>query len=116
MLGELLAGVVLGNIAVPMLDGLKADAAIDTLSRLGVILLLFQVGLESTIGQMMRVGLSSLLVATLGVIGPFALGWGVGAWLLPDASCLCSRVPWRNAVGDKRRHHRACAQGSRADR
>jgi Kef-type K+ transport system membrane component KefB len=86
VLGELLAGVVLGNLAIPMLDGLKADPAIDSLSRLGVILLLFQVGLESTIGQMMRVGLSSLLVATLGVIGPFALGWGVGAWLLPDAS------------------------------
>jgi Kef-type K+ transport system membrane component KefB len=32
------------------------------------------------------VGLSSLLVATLGVIGPFVLGWGVGAWLLPDES------------------------------
>jgi Kef-type K+ transport system membrane component KefB len=34
----------------------------------------------------MQVGVSSLLVATIGVIGPFALGWGVGAWLLPDAS------------------------------
>ena len=85
VLGELLGGVVLGNLAIPMLDGLKTDQSIDSLARLGVILLLFQVGLESTIGQMMRVGLSSLLVATLGVIGPFALGWGVGAWLLPDA-------------------------------
>jgi hypothetical protein len=51
-----------------------------------VILLLFQVGLESTVGQMVRVGLSSLIVATLGVVGPFVLGWGVGAWLVPSAS------------------------------
>lgn len=88
VLGELAAGVVLGNLAlvgVHRLDSLPGDPAVDMLSRLGVILLLFQVGLDSTVGQMMRVGLSSFLVATLGVIGPFVLGWGVGAWLLPDA-------------------------------
>jgi Kef-type K+ transport system membrane component KefB len=34
---------------------------------------------------MMRVGASSLLVATLGVVAPFALGWLVGAWFLPQA-------------------------------
>jgi heme A synthase len=33
---------------------------------------------------MFKVGLPSLLVALLGVIAPFALGWGVSAWLLPD--------------------------------
>jgi Kef-type K+ transport system membrane component KefB len=89
VLGELVIGVVLGNLTLAGfsgLDYLKTDAAIDILSRLGVVLLLFQVGLESTVAQMLRVGLSSLLVATLGVIGPFVLGWGVGAWLLPGAS------------------------------
>ena len=85
VLGELLAGVVLGNLGLSFLDGLKGDPAIDTLSRLGVVILLFQVGLESTVAQMMRVGLSSLLVATLGVVGPVILGWAVGAWLVPDA-------------------------------
>lgn len=88
VLGELLAGVLLGNlmlIGVPALEYLKSDPAVDVLSRLGVILLLFQVGLEATVAQMMKVGLSSLLVASLGVIGPFVLGWGVGAWLLPAA-------------------------------
>jgi Kef-type K+ transport system membrane component KefB len=86
VLGELLAGVLLGNLAIPFLDGLKSNPSIDMLSSLGVIFLLFQVGLESTVGQMMRVGLSSLLVGTLGVVGPFLLGWGVGAWLLPAES------------------------------
>ena len=35
---------------------------------------------------MLKVGLTSLLVAVLGVVLPFAFGWGVGAWLLPEAS------------------------------
>ena len=89
VLGELAAGVVLGNLTLigfSGLDYLKTDAAIAMLSSLGVIILLFQVGLESTVAQMMKVGLSSFVVATIGVIGPFVLGWGVGAWLLPEAS------------------------------
>jgi Kef-type K+ transport system membrane component KefB len=56
------------------------------LSRLGVILLLFEVGLESTVGQMLQVGWSSLLVAVIGVVFPFALGWGISVWLLPHES------------------------------
>jgi Kef-type K+ transport system membrane component KefB len=87
VLGELVAGVVLGNLALAGFDGLepiKADPFVDMLARLGVLILLFEVGLESTVGQMMRVGPSSLLVALLGVAAPFALGWGVGAWLLPE--------------------------------
>jgi Kef-type K+ transport system membrane component KefB len=88
VLGELAAGVVLGNLTLTGfhgLDYLRSDVSVDTLSRLGVILLLFQVGLESTVAQMMKVGFSSFMVATLGVIGPFVLGWGVAAWLLPGA-------------------------------
>jgi len=88
VLGELAAGVLLGNLALAgftQFDYLKSDANVDMLARLGVILLLFQVGLESTVAQMAKVGLSSFLVATFGVIGPFILGWGVGAWLVPDA-------------------------------
>ena len=89
VLGELVCGVVLGNLHLAgfgALDGLKTDPMVDMVARLGVIILLFAVGLESTVGQMLAVGLSSLLVATVGVIVPFALGWGVGALLLPEAS------------------------------
>ena len=87
--GTMLVGVVLGNLGLlgfHPLEYLKDDTALDLLSRLGVLILLFEVGLESTVAQMMKVGLSSLAVATLGVAAPFALGWGVGAWLLPDHS------------------------------
>lgn len=88
VLGELVFGVLLGNlhfVGVAAFDAYKTDPMIDMVARLGVIVLLFAVGLESTVAQMMAVGLSSLLVATVGVIAPFALGWGVGALLLPDA-------------------------------
>jgi len=88
VLGELACGVLLGNlhlVGFGALDGLKTDPMVDMVARLGVIVLLFAVGLESTVAQMMAVGLSSLLVATIGVALPFALGWGVGALLLPDA-------------------------------
>lgn len=89
VLGELLAGVVLGNLTLAGFHGaapIAENATIAMLAGIGVLVLLFEVGLESTVGQMMKVGLSSLLVAVFGVVAPFALGWGVAAWLLPQAS------------------------------
>jgi Kef-type K+ transport system membrane component KefB len=89
VLGELLAGLVLGNLVlagIGVFEPMKTDPYIDMLARLGVLLLLFEVGLESTVGQMMKAGWSSLLVAVLGVITPFALGWLASSWLLPTHS------------------------------
>jgi Kef-type K+ transport system membrane component KefB len=89
VLGELVVGVLLGNLplfGVTWFEAFKHDASIDMLARLGVIILLFEVGLESTVSQMMKVGLSSFLVASVGVVAPFALGWMVSALLLPHAS------------------------------
>jgi len=89
VLGELIVGVIMGNLALVGFSGLeplKSDPSIEMFARVGVLILLFEVGLESTVGQMLKVGWSSLLVASLGVVAPFALGWGVGAWLLPDHS------------------------------
>jgi Kef-type K+ transport system membrane component KefB len=86
VLGELVAGVVMGNLSLvgySGLDPLWASPSLDMLARLGVLVLLFEVGLGSTVGQMLKVGAPSLLVATLGVIAPFGLGWGASAWLLP---------------------------------
>ena len=89
VLGELLAGVLIGNLGLAGFHGLDfiaTDSSVDLLAQIGVLVLLFDVGLESTVPQMLRVGTSAVLVATLGVVAPFALGWGVGAWLLPDQS------------------------------
>jgi Kef-type K+ transport system membrane component KefB len=87
VLGELIAGVALGNLGLAGLDtfhSIAENPTIDILAHLGVVILLFEVGLESTVRDMFKVGLPSLLVAILGVVAPFALGWGVSAWLLPD--------------------------------
>jgi Na+:H+ antiporter len=89
VLGELVGGMIIGNlhlIGIPWLAFMKTDPGIALLARLGVLILLFEVGLEATVAEMLRVGVSSLLVATLGVVTPFALGWMVGAWLLPGHS------------------------------
>jgi Kef-type K+ transport system membrane component KefB len=86
VLGELLAGIVLG--AVPQLSSLKSEPALTTLSELGVLVLLFQVGLESSVQKMWHVGASALRVAVLGVAAPLLLGAGVGAWLFHVGSPL----------------------------
>ena len=89
VLGELVAGILLGNMALAGVDplgGLSSDPFVDLLARLGVIVLLFEVGLESTVRDMMKVGLSALLVAVVGVVVPLGLGWLVGRWLLPEQS------------------------------
>lgn len=86
VLGELAAGVLLGNLGLDALEPMKTSPIIDILARLGVLVLLFQVGLESTVSQMLQVGLPALMVAVLGVVAPFALGWAASAWLMPDAS------------------------------
>ena len=86
VLGELVAGVLLGNlglIGITGLQGLATNPTLDALAQVGVIILLFEVGLESTVRDMLKVGATAVLVATLGVIAPFALGWWVGALLLP---------------------------------
>ncbi|MFT3711027.1 MAG: cation:proton antiporter [Archangium sp.] len=89
VLGELLVGVVLGNLSLVGLtwfEPMATNAFLDMFARVGVIILLFEVGLESTVKQMLQVGGSALLVATLGVLTPFALGYFVTRAVLPDAS------------------------------
>ena len=93
VLGELLVGMGLGNV-VPLLVGrqgaelFQADPALHFLAEVGVLLLLFEVGLESDLRDLVRVGPSALLVAVCGVAAPVALGWGVTAWLLPESPLL----------------------------
>jgi Kef-type K+ transport system membrane component KefB len=53
-----------------------ASQVIATLGDLGVVVLLFEIGLESNLKELLKVGYQSALVATVGVIAPFALGTG----------------------------------------
>ena len=89
VLGELLAGIFLGNlelVGVSWVGSIPGDATIDVLAKLGAVLLLFEVGLESTVGDIMKVGGRAFTVATLGVVTPWVLGWGVGVLFLPNSS------------------------------
>jgi Kef-type K+ transport system membrane component KefB len=89
VLGELIIGMLIGNlyvVGIDVFEPFKHSITLEVLAEIGVIILLFEVGLESTIGEMMKVGLASFMVATFGVVAPFFLGWGVGAWFLPDES------------------------------
>src|ERR1700741_141415 len=87
VLGELVVGVLIGNLpllCVTAFQFITNNATIGVLAQLGAVILLFEVGLESTVRDMMRVGPRSLLVAVLGVVTPWALGWWVGALMLPN--------------------------------
>jgi Kef-type K+ transport system membrane component KefB len=89
-LGELVMGVILGNLTflgITAFEVAKADPLLRFLAELGVIILLFQIGLESNIKKMAKVGIPAFLVATVGVAVPFALGtYVVGPSLLPGLS------------------------------
>lgn len=88
VLGELLAGITLGALPLAGVGGLAwipHDRVVEALAELGVVLLLFEVGLTTRLAELVKVGLSAFLVACIGVIVPMALGWLAGAWLLPAA-------------------------------
>lgn len=91
VLGELLAGVVIGNLGLAGfhgLDTLNDLPGLELLGQIGVLFLLFQVGLETDVRKMMAVGRSSLLVAVLGVIAPMVLGFFVSRAFFPGLPVL----------------------------
>lgn len=88
VLGELTLGIVVGNLTLLGYNDLQFinhDVSVEALAELGVVLLLFQVGLGSDLSQTMKVGSSALLVASLGVVAPLLLGWAAAALLIPQA-------------------------------
>lgn len=90
VLGELLAGVALGNLALLGWQGqevqaIRQDPFIAFIAQLGVVILLFQVGLETSLDEMKKVGARAFAVALVGVVAPFVLGtYGIGPLLLPE--------------------------------
>jgi Kef-type K+ transport systems, membrane components len=77
VLGELVAGLILGPglLGVIPASGEPGAEVISFLAELGVILLLFEVGLETDLKQMFQVGSSATAVALVGVTVPFVLGY-----------------------------------------
>jgi len=80
VLGELLAGVFLGASVFGLLD--PTDPAIAALSELGVIVLLFEIGLNTDLRSMTRVLGTASTVAIVGVVLPLAFGYAAVVGLL----------------------------------
>jgi Kef-type K+ transport system membrane component KefB len=85
VLGELACGVVLGSLPISGLSEAAQGPEIAFAAELGVMLLLFQVGLESSVHEMLEVAPRAGAVAVLGVLIPSVLGIGASRLLLPDA-------------------------------
>lgn len=77
VIGELLAGVIIG----PSLLGIVGPStSISLLAEIGIILLLFEVGLETDVHRLLSAGLKASIVAIGGVVLPFALGFMLSYW------------------------------------
>lgn len=80
VLGELLVGVLLGPTVLDMLHGPifhgqteHISTAIKDLAELGVLLLMFKVGLEVHINELLRVGKAAIIAGVLGALVPVAM-------------------------------------------
>ena len=86
IVGEILAGVLIGP---SVLGWIHPNDLLRALAELGVMFLLFRVGLEVKASELMQVGRTALLVAVLGVVAPFLLGWGILlAWGEPQVEAI----------------------------
>jgi Kef-type K+ transport system membrane component KefB len=77
IVGEILAGIVVGP---HVLGWIAPNSITEVLAELGVMFLLFRVGLEVKSSELLAVGGRAALVATIGVIVPFLSGWGIALW------------------------------------
>ncbi|HET8547575.1 MAG TPA: cation:proton antiporter [Bryobacteraceae bacterium] len=86
IVGEILAGIVIG----PSVFGwIAPNELLHALSELGVMFLLFRVGLEVKPSELVQVGGTALMVAVLGVALPFVLGWAImAAWGYPRVESI----------------------------
>ena len=73
VLGELLAGVILGTSVLGLVN--SKNEVFHLLAELGVVILLFEIGLETDLRKLLKVGGTSTVVAVVGVALPFVLGY-----------------------------------------
>ena len=86
IVGEILAGALIGP---SVLGWISPNETLKAFSDLGVMFLLFGVGLEVKASELLKVGAKATLVATIGVIVPFFVGWGILlAWGAPQVEAI----------------------------
>ena len=74
IVGEILAGILIGP---HVLGWMAPNGVLSILSDLGVIFLLFDIGLEVRGSELLRVGGTAVAVAVSGVALSFLAGWGI---------------------------------------
>lgn len=87
VIGEILIGFVLGAHVlglIKLIPGSHDTVIVNTLSELGVIFMLFYLGLEVNFKQIKEVGLAAVFIAIGGVLLPFLMGYFLGAWMYPE--------------------------------
>lgn len=77
VVGEILAGIVIGP---SLLGWVSPSDSLTVLAEMGVIFLLFTVGLETKPQAILQVGARSAVVAVLGVVIPFVAGYAIAVW------------------------------------
>jgi Kef-type K+ transport system membrane component KefB len=89
VLGELIAGVVLGSSVLGVIPATgQLHDVIGLLAEIGVVILLFEIGLETDLREMFRVGGAAVMVALVGVVAPFVLGYGTWLALTGDGGTV----------------------------
>jgi len=77
VIGELLAGLLLGP---SLLGWVTPDETMKLLAEIGIILLLFEVGMDTDLFRLAKSGIKPIVVAVVGFVLPFALGYAVCRW------------------------------------
>lgn len=99
VLGELVAGILLGGSVFGLLD--PGVPAIHALAELGVLILLFEIGLHTDVRSLASVGGTATAVAVVGVALPFAAGWAaaLALGLTQPAALVCGAALTATSVG-----------------
>ncbi|HAF43373.1 MAG TPA: sodium:proton antiporter [Gallionellaceae bacterium] len=87
VIGELVAGLLIGP---SLLGWVSPDTTMKLLAEIGIILLLFEVGMDTNLSRLARSGGKPYIVALVGFALPFALGYAISAWVfgLPELTAL----------------------------
>jgi Kef-type K+ transport system membrane component KefB len=99
ILGELVGGVLLGASALGILD--PTEPAIQMLAQLGLLILLFEIGLATDLRALAKVGATATVIAVAGVVLPFVLGYaalavmGIGG----IAAIVCAAALTATSIG-----------------
>jgi Kef-type K+ transport system membrane component KefB len=91
VVGEIAAGLMLGPSVLgkffPAASAMVFDPAVkpvfSVLSQVGLIFLLFLIGLEFDFSHLRARSRAAVLISVMGIVPPFALGWLLAQWLHP---------------------------------